>query len=216
VQISDDRPQGALRPPKAVIFDIGRVIVRLEPEQALQPLAGANGSRSAHQIWNTVLHDPRWSDWQEGRMEPRDWHEHLTRRLDIAIGFDDFCAAWNRTLHPETILQDSLFAGLAARCKLAVLSNTDPLHSAALDNKFSFLRHFPVRIYSCRVGASKPSPAIYQAALDALNVAPDDALFVDDIAEYVLAAREVGLDAFRFESPSQLLQEFSDRGLPGR
>jgi putative hydrolase of the HAD superfamily len=204
------------RPPKAVIFDIGRVIVRLEPERALAPLAGASGhSRNPQEIWHAVLNDPRWGDWQEGRMEPGEWHEHLTRRLHISLGFDDFCRAWNRTLHPETILKDGLFANLAAQCKLAVLSNTDPLHSALLDAEFSFLRHFPARIYSCRVGASKPARAIYQAALDALNVAAAEALFVDDVAEYVQAARAMGLDAFQFESCPQLLKEFSDRGLPG-
>ena len=148
-------------------------------------------------------------------MEPREWHQHLTRQLDISLGFEEFCAAWDRTLHPETILKESLFAHLAARCKLAVLSNTDPLHSALLDAEFSFLRHFPARIYSCRVGASKPSPAIYQAALDAVGVAAADALYIDDIPEYVEAARAMGLDAIRFQSPSQLSTQLIRRNLPG-
>ena len=110
--------------PKAVIFDIGRVIVRLQPDRALQPLATGGGSnRNAHEIWAAVQKDPRWEDWQEGRMKPQEWHEHLTRQLNISLGFDDFCAAWNRALHPQTILADSLFAVfLAERCRLAVLS----------------------------------------------------------------------------------------------
>jgi FMN phosphatase YigB (HAD superfamily) len=165
------RRSSAPHPPRAVIFDIGRVIVNLEPGRALAPLAGTGRApHSSQDIWHRILNDPRWNDWQEGRIEPREWHEHLTRGLDIALGFDDFCAAWNRTLHPETILKDSLFANLAPQCKLAVLSNTDPLHSALLDAEFPFLRYFPARIYSCRVGASKPSPVIFQAALDALHV----------------------------------------------
>ena len=102
---------------------------------------------------------------------------------------------------PEPILQESLFANLAARCKLAVLSNTDPLHSAVLEAEFSFLRHFPARIYSWRVGASKPSAAIYQAALDALGVDASEALYIDDIPDYVEAARAIGMDAIRFENP---------------
>jgi glucose-1-phosphatase len=211
-----DRPREILRRPKAVIFDIGRVIVRLEPGRALQPLAAAaHRGRSAEQLWQTVQHDSRWNDWQEGRMTPAEWHQHVTRELDIPLGFEDFCAAWNHTLHPETILKDSFFAHLGERCKLAVLSNTDPLHSALLDAEFSFLRHFPVRIYSCRVGSSKPSAAIYQAALDALYVQSSDALYIDDIAEYVEAARAIGLDAIRFDGPSQLSVEIARRGLPG-
>ena len=207
-----------LRPhsPKAVIFDIGRVIVRLHPERALKPLASWSGrNHSAQEIWIALQNDPRWEDWQEGRMEPREWHQHLTRSLNISLGFHEFCAVWNSALDPETILKESLFAKLAARCRLAVLSNTDPLHSAVLEANFSFLRHFPARIYSCRVGASKPAPAIYQAALHAVDVTAAEALYIDDIAEYVEAARTMGLDAFRFEGPTQLFQELSRRGLPG-
>ena len=54
---------------------------------------------------------------------------------------------------------------LAAKCRLALLSNTDPIHVAHFEASYSFVRHFPVRVYSCRVGSSKPSPAIYHHAL---------------------------------------------------
>ena len=110
-------------------------------------------------------------------------------------------------------MSDALFAGLAMQCKLAVLSNTDPLHSAVLDEKFAFLNFFPVRIYSCRVGASKPSPIIYQAALNALGSTVEESLYIDDIPEFVEAAQNIGMDAVRFENPAQLVCELTRRGL---
>jgi putative hydrolase of the HAD superfamily len=201
--------------PKAVIFDIGRVIVRLQPERALEPFAARCGrGHTPEQIWSAILHDPLWENWQEGRMEPREWHRHLQRQLDIGLTFEEFCAAWNFALHPETILPEHLFAKLADRCRLALLSNTDPLHSAALESQFSFLRHFPARIYSCRIGTSKPMPAIYEAALHAVGVRAQEALFIDDVAEYVEAARKLGMDAVQFDSPPRLYQELARRGLP--
>jgi putative hydrolase of the HAD superfamily len=146
-------------------------------------------------------------------MTPRQWHEHLTARLRVTIGYAEFCEAWNRTVDPETILEEALFDKLSQRYRLALLSNTDPLHSAHLERHFAFMKHFPVRIYSCRVGASKPSPVIYAAALDALGVPPAEALYIDDIANYAAAAQRLGLDAIRFESPAQLLAQLSNRGL---
>jgi len=211
-----DRQPAGPHSPKAVIFDIGRVIVRLHPERALEPLAARSArGLSPEQLWTAIENDPLWENWQEGRMQPREWHQHLTRQLEISLEFQEFCAAWNRALDPITILKESLFAKLAARCRLAVLSNTDPLHSAALEAQFPFLRHFPARIFSCRIGASKPAPAIYQAALHAVGVQAAEALYIDDVAEYAQAARQMGLDAIRFESPAQLAQELSRRGLPG-
>lgn len=94
-------------------------------------------------------------------------------------------------LDPQTILPDNRFAHLATRCRLGLLSNTDPIHVAYLEGHFSFVRHFQARIYSNEVGASKPSPAIYQAALDALGTRPVETLYIDDIAEYAEAARRL-------------------------
>jgi glucose-1-phosphatase len=146
-------------------------------------------------------------------MSPRQWHEYLTGRLSVPLSFDEFCACWNRALDPEPILDDLLFVDLGARHRLGLLSNTDPLHAAHLDHHYSFPRHFSARIYSCRVGVSKPSPTIYQAALDALGLTAPEALYVDDVPEYVEAARKLGLAAIHFEDPLQLLAELSKRKL---
>jgi HAD superfamily hydrolase (TIGR01509 family) len=209
-------------PIKAVIFDIGRVIVRVNLNRLAETLAalvpsgaGAHASEklSPQQVWSTIESDSRWADWQEGRMAPHQWYEHLTGRLRVAIGYADFCEAWNRALDPDPILKETLFERLGERYRLALLSNTDPLHSAHLEGHFAFMKHFPVRIYSWRIGASKPSPAIYVAALDALGISPAEALYIDDIAEYAAAAQQLGLDAIRFESSPQLLAQLSQRGL---
>ena len=197
--------------------------MRLDLHLALQPLAlaqtpGGASARSAldpRQLWAAIQADPRWPDWQEGRMTPPEWHAHLTGRLAITLSFDDFCAAWNRALDPDTILDERLFADLAARCRLALLSNTDPLHAACIDDHFTFGRHFAARIYSCRIGASKPSPEIYEAALASLGISAREALYIDDIAEYVAAARALGLDAIHFQNPTDLMIQFAARGLLG-
>ncbi len=186
----------------------------LEPLAALVPAGASPAERlSPQQIWAALEADPRWGDWQEGRMTPHQWHEHLTGRLRLTIGYAEFCEAWNRALDPEPILEEAFFEKLGERYRLALLSNTDPLHSAHLESHFAFVKHFPVRIYSCRVGACKPSPAIYAAALNALGVRAAEALYIDDIAEYAAAARQLGLAAIRFESRAQLVEQLSNRGL---
>lgn len=213
--------EGSLPTPKAVIFDIGRVIVRLDLRRALQPIAAAmegNANQSARdrspeEVWQLIRADARWNDWQEGRLSAAEWHEHLTRRFKLSLGYQEFRNVWNLVLDPELILAESLFAHLAARCHLALLSNTDPIHVECLEDRFTFGRHFPVRIYSCRVGASKPSPAIYRAALEALGVAPREALYIDDIQEFVEAAQRQGLDAIRFETTDLLELELRRRHL---
>lgn len=197
--------------PRAVIFDVGRVIIHLDMSRS----AGALGKRqglSHLQVLRELEADPRWPDWQEGRMAPRDWHAHLSKKFHFSYSFEEYCAIWNSVLAPETILPDHLFERLATKCRLALLSNTDPIHVAHFEATYSFVRHFPVRVYSCRVGSSKPSPAIFHHALREVDAIPDEAMFIDDVHENVLAAASLGINAFHFTSADDLLAEFSRLG----
>ena len=204
-----------------MIFDIGRVIVRLDAKRAFTPIAAAmhrgitqSAKRlSAEDAWELIRADQRWRDWQEGRISPPEWHQHLMGRLKLSLSYAEFRDAWSLVLDPELILGESLFEQLGARCQLALLSNTDPIHVECLEQRFTFGRHFPVRIYSCRVGTSKPFPGIYRAALESLGVAAQESLYVDDIQEFVDAARQVGLDAIRFQTRELLEAELRRRHL---
>lgn len=190
---------------RAVIFDIGRVLVRLDIARSLVGLSRGI-SLSPEEIWSAIQTDPRWHDWQEGRIAPHDWHLHLTRRLGSPLTFDEFRDAWNRTLDPQPLQSDDLFKTLSKNKRLALLSNTDPIHVAHLEANFSFFQFFPDanRIYSCAVRASKPSPVIFQAALKAVKTQAAETVFIDDILEYVEAARSLGLHAIQYLNPEQL------------
>jgi putative hydrolase of the HAD superfamily len=190
---------------RAVIFDIGRVLVRLDVSRAIADLSGGI-SLSPDQLWSIIQTDPRWPDWQEGRMSPHDWHRHITKRLGSTLDFAGFCDAWNRTLDPEPIQSNDLFVALAGSKRLALLSNTDPIHVAHLEATFSFFRFFPAaaRVYSCSVKASKPSPVVFQAALKAIRTKATETVFIDDILEYVEAARALGLEGIHYRNPGQL------------
>ena len=198
--------------PRAVIFDIGRVIIHVDLSRSMGELGKRDGL-SQTLVLRELEADSRWPDWQEGRMAPRDWHAHVTKKLHLSYGFEEFCAIWNSVLDPQTILPDLLFERLATKCRLALLSNTDPIHVAHFEATYPFVRLFPARVYSCHVGSSKPSPVIYHHALREVGAMPDEAVFIDDVHENVLAAASLGINAFHFTSADELLAEFSRLGL---
>ncbi|MDP9337346.1 MAG: HAD family phosphatase [Acidobacteriota bacterium] len=202
----------ASRKIRAIIFDIGRVLVRLDIAGAMGGLAGKI-SLSPQETWTAIERDPSWRDWQEGRMSPRDWQLHISRRLGVEISFEEFSEIWNRVLDARPMLESALLEELSKHYRLAVLSNTDPIHVAELEKKFDFFRFFPRRIYSCVVGASKPSPIIFREALKACKASADNALYIDDIPAYVGAARQLGMDGIVFESAEQLKSDLERRGL---
>jgi FMN phosphatase YigB (HAD superfamily) len=199
---------------RTIIFDIGRVLVRVDVGRAKAGLAKGL-SLSPEELWSAIEKDPRWSDWQEGRMSPRDWYLNLSSRLGIALDFEQFTAVWNSTLDPEPILPIPLFESLSKHYRLGLLSNTDPIHVAKLESTYEFFRFFPaaVRTYSCSVGASKPNPIIYQAALKACKTRAQEAVYIDDILAYVEAARRLGMSGIQFQSPEQLRADLQALGV---
>ena len=199
---------------QAIIFDIGRVLVRIDIRRAQRGLA-AGLNLTPEELWSAIEKDPRWPDWQEGRMSARDWHQNLSNRLGIRMNFEEFKSVWNSALDPEPIHPDSLFSGLAKSYTLGLLSNTDPIHVEYLESTYSFFEHFPkpVRTYSCLAGASKPNPLIFREALKACKAKAGQAIYIDDIVAYVDAARALGMQGIHYQTPEQLERDFASLGV---
>ena len=99
-----------------------------------------------------------------------------------------WCSVQERTHHALERLRK---AGL----RLGIVSNSDGRVDQAL-TAAGLRQYFDVVIDSSIFGSEKPDPAIFQAALDALGVAPEEALYVGDLYEVdVVGARAAGMEA---------------------
>ncbi len=197
---------------RAIIFDIGRVLIRVDISRATSGLASGL-SLTPEEVWSAIEKDPCWLDWQEGRISPRDWHLHVTKRLGASLTFEQFTEVWNRALDPNPIQSESFLEKLSKKYRLALLSNTDSIHMTEEEARFPFFRFFPVRIYSFRVGASKPDPVIYREALRACRVRAEEAVYIDDIGAYAEAAQRLGMTGLVFRSPQQLQSDLRALGV---
>ena len=102
--------------------------------------------------------------------------------------------------------------------KTALLSNIHPKMIAYVKENFDWLELFDFTTFSAEVRLIKPDHAIYEHTLRGLGVKAEDALFVDDREINVRAAREVGINAVRFQSVGQLREDLGKMGfaiLPG-
>ena len=78
--------------------------------------------------------------------------------------------------------------------RTAVVSNCD--HSTRpVVERLGLVEATDATILSFEVGAAKPDPAIYEAALTAVGVAASEAVFIDDQARYCEGAIAVGMRA---------------------
>jgi putative hydrolase of the HAD superfamily len=101
-----------------------------------------------------------------------------------------------------------------AGMKTALLSNmiSDLARHARLT--FEWVNTLTCAVLSCEIGLAKPEKAIYQHCLARLQVKPAEALFIDDRATNVQAAREMGIAAIQFRSIDQLRDELAAMSFP--
>lgn len=100
--------------------------------------------------------------------------------------------------------------------KAVLLSNAPPGRSRGTGAaaRWGMDDLFDAQVFSYQVGALKPDPRMYRAALDTLEVAPGEAVFIDDAPANVAGARALGIDAILFRGVPALLDALRARGLP--
>jgi FMN phosphatase YigB (HAD superfamily) len=197
---------------KAIIFDLGKVLIHFDftrGYRALEGLCPYTAAEIPRRIGRTGLVER----FETGLVEPREFVEQISRILDLPPDYDRFCEIWSG-IFTETLIPESLLQALAARYRLLLLSNTNALHFAMLQATYGpLLSHFHDLILSYEVRAMKPQPEIFQMAVERAGCLPGECFYTDDIAEYVAAARQLGIDAVQFESREQIEREMRGRGI---
>ena len=78
---------------------------------------------------------------------------------------------------------------------------------------FDLSKCFSVFFSSCFLGLRKPDEAIYRAALNILQRAPEQCLFIDDREVNLECPRELGLHTIHFQDAGQLRLELGENGV---
>ena len=198
--------------PKALIFDLGGVIVPLDFKRAyrqLESMCGLPAADIPKRIGATGLVPV----FETGGIEAEPFAERILESLGLRKSYPEFCEMFSQIFLPGPLLPERLFRALRERYRLVLLSNTNVIHYPRLHAEYPLLELFHERVLSYEVGALKPSPAIYREAVKRAACAAEECFFTDDVLPYVEAARNEGIDAVQFESAEQLERELRARGV---
>ena len=196
---------------KAVILDLGKVLIHFDFNRGYRALEGLC-PYSAAEIPKRIGPSGLPQRFESGLIEPRAFFSEMRGLLDLSLDYDRFCEIWN-IIFAEPLIPERIVEGLAARYRLVLLSNTNPIHFEMLRRTYPFLRHFHHMVLSYEVGSMKPQPAIYRAAIECSGCLPSECFYTDDIAAYVEAGREMGLDATLFLGLEKFEKDLAERGI---
>ncbi len=190
---------------RAVIFDVGGVIVRTEYQAPREHLA--ERLNMTYEDLSRLVFESETSRLASiGKMTTQAHWATVASRLSQPAQNGE---AIREEFFAGDVLDRSLvdlIRSLRPGCKTALLSNAWPdARDYLVKNKIDDA--FDVAIFSSEVGLMKPDPAIYELALRKLGVRPDEAIFVDDTSTNVEAAQRLGLRGIVFRNPGQMRSE---------
>jgi epoxide hydrolase-like predicted phosphatase len=197
---------------RAVIFDLGNVIVPFDTKRGYEALAAVNGL-PPEEIKRRIAATGVVQPFEMGKIEPEEFVRKICDALALKVSHERFCELWSSIFLPQPLLPERLITQLKRKYKLLVLSNTNAIHFAMIRSRYPIMRLFDEYVLSYEVGAMKPTPEIYRVAIQRSACAPEEIFFTDDLEVNVEAARQHGLVAVRFESAEQLEAELERRGL---
>jgi HAD superfamily hydrolase (TIGR01509 family) len=193
---------------RAVLFDWGGVFEALPDEAHFarweRRLALEPGTL------REVLWGEAWRQLEAGAMTNDGFQQYVADRLGLpdveaALCFLKEFYADDR-FNPEVV---TAVRALRGRYKIALLTNSLPGQDSLIRERFGLdvYSEFDVYVNSAYVGLRKPDPAIFHLALDQLEVAPQQAVFLDDSLRNVDSARQLGIHTIQFVDPVTSLAE---------
>lgn len=201
-----------------IYFDIGNVLLHFDNHRLCRQVAEVTGV-PAETIWRTFVETELAERFEKGQIDPRQFYDEFCQAIGRRPDYNELAHALSDIFSINAPIKPIVSHLWAAGKRLGLLSNTNELHwDFFADGRYEMLPScFEVHALSFRIGAMKPDPAIYRAAVELAGVAPGEIFFMDDRPENVAGAREIGLDAVQFGShpgaASQLAEELRRRGI---
>jgi 2-haloacid dehalogenase len=199
-------------PPKAVLLDVGNVIVRWDPRTLYSKIFPDEAEREAFlgQICTS-----QWHLLHDGGRPMDEGVAELTARFPqhaepIAAWRDRWWEMFSGPIEETCGVIEDLAAAGVPQFGLTNMSAETAPGTFAMSPAF---RHLQDIVVSGVERTLKPQPEIYRIACARSGYAPQDMLFVDDSERNIAGAQALGFAVHRFEDPAALRPALERIGL---
>ena len=197
-----------------IIFDLGGVLIDWNPDYVFDAIFADKPERKKYFYENICT--PHWNEEQDAG---RSLQAATDLLLDEHPEWQDEIVAyygrWREMLGGAIQGTVDIFKDLknAGNYKIYALTNWSAETFPVALETFDFLHWFDGIVVSGTEMTRKPFPEFYQILLDRYNVAPSEAIFIDDNHRNVLAGRAMGIESIHFQSPEGLREELKRLGV---
>lgn len=196
---------------EVIIFDLGMVILPFDYNIALERLEKIEKGFGVNYLNHFKSNYETHRQFERGDISE---DEFLNRTIHIFNGKIDkgtFYKIYSEIFTLNKNVAD-LLPELKKKYRLMLLSNTNPIHYRYWIN-YGFVKNFEKLFLSHEVRSAKPEEKIYKAVESYTKLPHEGHIFIDDISEYVQAAKNRGWDGIQFKNYDNLVEELKNRNI---
>ena len=196
---------------KTIIFDLGGVLIDWNPEYLY--LDVFEGDRVK---MNAFFEQVCTMDWNENQDAGYPLSQATEDRIAIFPEYETlikiYYGRWEEMLGKAITGSVQILKKLIdePKFRLVALTNWSAETFPVALKHFDFLHWFEGIVVSGTEKTRKPFPEIYQITLDRFNIAPSEALFIDDNLRNIRGAEALGINGIHFLTPEKLIKDLNN------
>lgn len=182
---------------KNIIFDMGNVLLRYDPEVCLNRFVKREEDRAL--IRRELFEGPEWVQGDLGHITDEQRFDGVSRRVpqELHTELRQCVEQWHMCMEPIHGAKEFCAYAKEQGYRLYVLSNASSSFYQYFP-RFAPFEYFDGLVVSCDIHIVKPDIRIYRYLLETYGLAPEECFFIDDMAANVEGARKAGISGAVF------------------
>lgn len=199
---------------KAILFDLGNVLVDFDFKPAVERISGFCG-KGSDEILKFFFNSQITNAFEKGELSSEEFYRQVKDKLHLKLGYESFVPVWNEVFFFSAKNRTVYHIAncLKSKYRIGLLSNTNILHYGYIKNNFPVFNVFEKIFLSFEIGSLKPEAGIYQKVIKDLGVLPEDIFYTDDRQDLVNSAAALGIKSFVFTTPGQLINDLASQNV---
>ncbi len=194
------------------MFDLGRVFVDFDHHISAGKIAELTG-KDEKWLYQLFFESELTKQFDEGKISPRKFYAEMKKLTGLKISYNEFVAIWvDIFTEKKDVCEFAL--SLKKDYRLVLISNVNALHFECIRKNFPIIESLNALVLSYEVGAMKPDPKIYQAAINAAKTTPGRIIYTDDRPELIEGGKLAGIkSSFVFTDLEQFKTDLESVGI---
>jgi HAD superfamily hydrolase (TIGR01509 family) len=198
---------------RALLFDLGGVVIRLDFERVFRRWALAARCEAAS-LATRFSQDDAYARHEKGEIDAADYFDSLRSTLGIDLSDEQFLDGWNDIYEGPVDGVEAMLRSASHSFPLYAFTNSNPSHQSVWTTELRLeLTWFRAVFVSSELGMRKPERDAYLEVVTRTGHRASEFLFFDDSPENVAGARAAGMQAVLARSAADVRKALRELGV---